>query len=184
MQEILVILILLGLLIGIFVFLVRYNARTIARTKRILESKGVYQKRLSCLEALTLFVKGAFDFKHRASLSELWWCVVCIGIPLNILSKLAPDLHILLWIITFIPFMALCVRRFKDVNLPPTLAVFIYLARPVMEMIFDTFDGAWVLVFLSIWFACVAISALASFRASDPYKNKYGNVPNIRKNIK
>lgn len=180
--EILVVLMFLGLLIGIYVLLARYNAKTRARTRQLLESKGLYQKEVSCSEALTLFVKRAFDFKHRASLSELWWCVLCIVVPLNILSKLTPDLHTLLWIITFIPFMALFVRRFKDVNLPPVLAIFIYLARPIIEMIGNAnFDGAWVLIFVPVGLACMAISVWALFRASDPYKNKYGDVPNLKK---
>lgn len=173
-----------GIFLGIFLLgfylLVQYNKKTLKKTAAILAKKGLWQEQVSCRVALRRYFLGYFDFSTRSSLSEYWWAAVCIMIPAAIIMQVYEWAGLILWILLFLPSMALFARRFRDVGLHPAFAIMIYIARPIIEFIGKAnFIGGWVLWFGLAGLICMAVSAWVVFRASDPFTNKYGKIPNV-----
>ena len=176
---------LIGLLFLVLFFcglilIARYNKKTIERTKLTLSKKGLKQQRLSCKQAVFSFFAKAFDFKSRASLSELWWVVFCISLPVNVVNKIWPMIGLFMSFLLFIPCLSLYVRRFRDVGLCSAIAFFVYIAKPIIEWIgASNFNGTWVLWFALLGLIVWGMHIWVVFRASDPFENKFGKIPNV-----
>lgn len=178
--EFLFFLLFLGLFIGAVLLIVRYNKKTLKRTKDTLAKNGLKQERLSCKQAIINFFAKAFDFKSRAALSELWWIVLCIILPMNVIEKIWPMVWLFLLLFLIIPLLSLNVRRFRDVGVSPVIAISIFFLKPIIEAIgAANFNGMWVLWFFLLGLVCLVVQVWVAFRASDPFDNKFGKIPNV-----
>lgn len=178
--EIFLILLLLGLFVAVILLISKYNKKTLERTKATLAKKGLKQERLSCKQAIVNFFAKAFDFKSRAALSELWWIVLCIIFPMNVIEKMWPMVWLFLLLFFIVPLLSLSVRRFRDVGISPVIAISIFFLKPIIEAIgAANFNGMWVLWFFLLGLVCLVVQVWAVFRASDPFDNKFGKIPNV-----
>ena len=178
--ELITLLVILGLFVGIIIAIAKYNKKTLKLTKDTLAKKGLKQERLSCKQALANFVTKAFDFKSRAALSELWWVVLCVFLPINIIETIWPMIGWFLWLLFIIPFVSLYVRRFRDVSIHPIFAILIMVLTPIIEWIGKAdFNSPWVLIFVLPGIIFSVLQIWVNFRASDPFDNKFGKIPNL-----
>lgn len=108
------------------------------------------------LESVSSFWSKAVEFKGTASRSEYWWAQLfllsCVVLIICFAQYEEVDTMIFLFedVVTFVPCMALTVRRFNDVKLP----IWIPIVALSMSLFFDILsfgtDELGILDFLSI----------------------------------
>lgn len=170
------------IIVGLFYLIYKYEKSCRYKTATALKKLGLFQQEVSLTEAVYKFFLKTFDYKTRASMSEYWWIVLCISLPLYIISIINYNVSVFFWLILLLPKLSLHVRRFKDVNISPVISMAIFIILPVVREIgAANFNGGWVLWFLLLGIIAFSINLWVVFRASDPYKNRFGEVPNVNK---
>lgn len=129
-------------------------------------------------EALSTFINRYTDFQGRSRRSEYWWVVLAYFViafvaglllttigggveNLNIIGYFIGGVLFLFWLAVIIPGMALCVRRFHDLNQTGWL-VLVFALLSVIPLIGLLASIAWL-----VWFAMPGTTG----------PNKYGADP-------
>ena len=71
---------------------------------------------MSVTDAVKTGFKKYSDFKGRATRSEYWWFAIFIGVVSFVLSKISTGFEDLFILATFIPGLAVAIRRMHDVD--------------------------------------------------------------------
>ena len=71
---------------------------------------------LNFMEILRLYFVRYTDFRTRSRRSEYWWIVLFTSLVSNILATIFPEAACIWILITFVPTLALTVRRLHDMG--------------------------------------------------------------------
>lgn len=93
------------------------------------------------IEAYKKYWSNYANFKDRTTLADYWWCVLCnflVGIALGVVSNWIPIVTPIYTIASFVPGLAIIIRRLHDINKSGWnyLFILIPLAGPIIILVF------------------------------------------------
>ncbi len=173
----------------ILLCLIVYNVTSVKKTKKLLKAAKKEQKMVSFGAAVKMIFTKMFDYKSRSSLSEYWWGLLFFVLVILFLGIIAafvlgpthPVLtsNTLIGVLTLL-FFTLSVRRMRDIGLHPIFVILIFAVELFSNVMADL-GVAFGMTYTIVYNVLSLGSFFLFLTASTPKKNKYGEVPNLKR---